>query len=143
MENNQKPEEQIPRRAMLSTMVGAELKIHDAAHEIERLGADERLTGAINLLWQAKDMVSDFVDETGAGIANHDEVKEPTFGEHIVRSKFNPSNVGNVNFFKDKTAEILNGVNEIRDYDPRLFEIVVQKFEEAAMYAVKLATAKS
>jgi len=47
----------------------------------------------------------------------------PTIGEKIVRTSFNPSNVGNVNFFKDKTALIINVIDEHRDLDPRLAAI--------------------
>lgn len=41
----------------------SEKAIHDAAQLIEELGADVRLTDAINLLWKAKDLVSDYIDE--------------------------------------------------------------------------------
>lgn len=41
----------------------AEKAIHDAVQKIEEIGADVRLTDAINLLWKAKDLVSDFIDE--------------------------------------------------------------------------------
>jgi len=71
-----------------------------------------------------------------------DENKELTFGEKTVRSKFNPDNVGNVNFFKDETAKILNVIDENRDLDPRLAALAVTAYEEACMWAVKLATSK-
>lgn len=67
---------------------------------------------------------------------------EKSKGEQIVRSEFNPSNVGNVNYFKDEIAKIINVVEGIKDYDPRLAAITITKLEEAAMFAVKLATAK-
>lgn len=66
--------------------------------------------------------------------------KELSYGEKIVRSAFNPSGVGNVNFFKETTAKILNVIDENRDLDPRLAAIAATKFEEACMWAVKLAT---
>lgn len=69
--------------------------------------------------------------------------KELTFGEKTVRSQFNPSNVGNVNFFKDETAKILNVIDENRGLDPRLAAIAITAYEEACMWAVKLATSKS
>lgn len=65
-----------------------------------------------------------------------------TKGEQVVRTEFNPDNVGNVNFFKSKIAELINVVDEIKDYDPRLAAITTTKLEEASMFAVKLATAK-
>lgn len=128
----------IPRRAMLTTMVPAELGIHEAVNKIELLGADERLTNAINLMWQAKEMISDYVDENGITA----EAQPATFGEQIVRTEFNPSNVGNVSFFKDTTAQIINVIDQNRDLDPRLADIAVTTYEEATMWAVKLATAK-
>jgi len=79
---------------------------------------------------------------------NNNEVQENlieaeiSFGEKVVRTKFNPSNVGNVNFFKDSTAKILNVIDENRDLDPRLAALAITAYEEAAMWAVKLATAK-
>lgn len=66
-----------------------------------------------------------------------------TTGEAIVRHDFNPSGVGNVNFFKESCAKCIDALEQIKDYDERLYTIAVQKFEEASMYAVKLATAKS
>ena len=65
-----------------------------------------------------------------------------TKGEQIVRSEFNPSNVGNVNYFKDEIAKLINAVEEIKDYDPRLAAITITKLEESAMFTVKLSTSK-
>jgi hypothetical protein len=44
-------------------MVEAELKIREAILAVERMGCDTRLTDAVVLLSQAKDKVSDVVDE--------------------------------------------------------------------------------
>lgn len=63
-----------------------------------------------------------------------------TKGEQIVRMEFNPSGVGNVNFFKAETAKIINVIEENKDLDPRLAAIAITKYEEAVMWAVKLAT---
>ena len=70
------------------------------------------------------------------------EKKELTKGEKIVRTEFNPENVGNVNLFKSKIAELINVVEVIKDNDPRLASITITTLEEASMWAVKLATAK-
>lgn len=61
-------------------------------------------------------------------------------GEKIVRTEFNPSSMGEVSILKTKTAEIINQIDGLRDLDPRLAAIAITKFEEAAMFAVKLAT---
>lgn len=44
-------------------MKPAELAIQHAIDEIEKIGADKRLTDAVNLLSKAKDHVSDFLDD--------------------------------------------------------------------------------
>lgn len=59
---NMQTENEIPRRNRLDLNTPAELAIHNAMQEVEKLAADTRLTDAINLLQQAKDKVSDFVD---------------------------------------------------------------------------------
>ncbi|NCX55577.1 MAG: hypothetical protein EBW87_00040 [Burkholderiaceae bacterium] len=50
------------RRFNLALNEPAELAISTAMGEVERLPADVRLTQAIVLLAQAKDLVSDFID---------------------------------------------------------------------------------
>lgn len=52
-----------PRRSRLDLCEAAEKIIYDAMQEVEKLGADERLTNAIVKLSEAKDLVSDFIDE--------------------------------------------------------------------------------
>lgn len=52
----------IPRRSRLDLNTPAELAITNAMQEIEKLPADVRLTDAINLLHQAKQKLSDYVD---------------------------------------------------------------------------------
>jgi len=67
------------------------------------------------------------------------EVKQLSFGEKTVRTEFNPDGVGNVNYFKESTANILNLIDENRHLDPRLAALAVTAYEEACMWAVKLA----
>jgi hypothetical protein len=52
----------IPRRVRRDLMTPAELAITAAMEEVEKLGADERLTAAVVLLGAARDKVADFVD---------------------------------------------------------------------------------
>lgn len=59
----EKLKEVYPRRLREDLMKPAELAIHNAAHEVEKLPADVRLTEAVVLLGKAKDLVSDFIDE--------------------------------------------------------------------------------
>jgi hypothetical protein len=51
-----------PRRQRLELNTPAEKSIYDAIQEVEKVGADVKLTEAITLLTKAKDLVSDFVD---------------------------------------------------------------------------------
>lgn len=60
---NMKVTDSIPRRIRLDLMVPAELAIYNAVQEVEKLGADTRLTEIVVMLDQAKDLVSDYVDE--------------------------------------------------------------------------------
>ena len=51
-----------PRRNQLDKCTPAELAIYNAIEEVEKAGADVKLTDAIIKLQEAKDLVSDFVD---------------------------------------------------------------------------------
>ena len=50
------------RRVRLDLNETAEIAIHNAIVEVEKMGADILLTEAINLLSQARDKVADYVD---------------------------------------------------------------------------------
>lgn len=54
----------IPRKNILTRMTPAEVAIYNASLEVEKLGADVRLTDAVNLLQQAREKVADFIDNT-------------------------------------------------------------------------------
>ena len=64
-----------------------------------------------------------------------------TKGEFLVRTSFNPSQEDVVSQIKQKTAELINLVESIKDKDGRLASIAQTTYEEAAMWAVKCATA--
>lgn len=55
--------DKFPRRANLEKNTPAEVAIHNAIQEVEKVGANEKLTQAIIFLQEAKDCVSDFIDE--------------------------------------------------------------------------------
>jgi len=84
----------------------------------------------------------------------------PTLGEQRVRTTFNPSNDGVVDQIKQKTAELINLMQSVKNdeasktYDKseeskkelsgekfRLIALAQTAYEEAAMWAVKAATA--
>lgn len=52
------------RRNRLDLNTPAEIAIHDAMQEVEKVGADIRLTEAIMHLAKAKDLLGDYIDET-------------------------------------------------------------------------------
>jgi hypothetical protein len=77
-----------------------------------------------------------------------------TTGERRVRTKFNPSSSDNVDLIKQRTAELIDLVNDLpktnADTDPdgvrapeagRLRALAMTAYEEAYMWAVKAATA--
>lgn len=63
-----------------------------------------------------------------------------TIGEIRVRTEFNPSKDDLVNQIKQKTAELINMVDSMGHLDRRLDALAKTSYEEAAMWAVKLAT---
>lgn len=64
-----------------------------------------------------------------------------SIGEKRVRTDFNPSSVDTVNIIKQKTAELINICEELKEKDGRLASIAQTSFEEAGMWSVKAATA--
>ena len=51
------------RRIRLDLMTPAELGIYNVSQEVEKIGADLRLTEAITLLGYARKLVADYVDD--------------------------------------------------------------------------------
>ena len=64
-----------------------------------------------------------------------------TLGELRVRTSFNPDNNSTVDQIKQKTAELINLCLQLAAKDGRLAAIAMTTYEEAAMWAVKAATA--
>ena len=52
----------IPRRIRLDLNTEAELSIREAVNKIEAIGADVKLTDAINKIWDGFELVADYVD---------------------------------------------------------------------------------
>jgi len=61
-------------------------------------------------------------------------------GEQRVRTQFNPSNDSIVDQIKQKSAELINLWEKLKEKEPRLASIAQTSYEEAAMWAVKAAT---
>lgn len=63
-----------------------------------------------------------------------------SFGEIRVRTTFNPDNNDTVSLLKNKTAELINICETLKNSDARLASLAQTAYEEAAMWAVKAAT---
>jgi hypothetical protein len=64
-----------------------------------------------------------------------------TLGETRVRTTFNPSADSVVDKLKQKSAELIDMCEQLKSKDPRLAALAQTAYEEAAMWAVKAATA--
>lgn len=54
--------DEIPRRVRIDKLTPVERAIYDVMLEVEKMGADERLTRAVTLLSDARSAVADYVD---------------------------------------------------------------------------------
>jgi hypothetical protein len=68
-------------------------------------------------------------------------MSDKTIGEIRVRTEFNPSKGEVVDQIKQATAQLINLCEELKSKDPRLASLAQTTYEEAAMWAVKAATA--
>jgi hypothetical protein len=64
-----------------------------------------------------------------------------TTGEMRVRTEFNPSKDSLVDQLKQKSAELIDLCETLKTKDARLASLAQTGYEEAAMWAVKAATA--
>ena len=67
--------------------------------------------------------------------------REMTLGEKRVRQGFNPSGNQDVFEIKDRTAKLIDFCETLKRKEPRLAALAQTAYEEAAMWAVKAATA--
>lgn len=63
-----------------------------------------------------------------------------TYGEQLVRTKFNPSSDTTVDLLKQKSAELINLVNELPNVTSHAKSEAIVNYELACMWAVKAAT---
>ena len=68
---------------------------------------------------------------------------ELTIGEKRVRVDFNVGGNDTVGYIKKETARLIDVCEELKARDPRLAALAQAAYEEAAMWAVKAATAES
>jgi len=64
-----------------------------------------------------------------------------SIGEDRVRTKFNPSTNSVVDQIKHKSAELIDLCETLKTKDARLASLAQTHYEDAAMWAVKAATA--
>jgi hypothetical protein len=64
-----------------------------------------------------------------------------TIGEQRVRVAFNPAASGVVDEIKQTTAKLINLCETLKEIDGRCAAIAQTHYEDAAMWAVKAATA--
>ena len=64
-----------------------------------------------------------------------------TIGEKRVRISFNPSQNDIVSQIKQRTADLINLCEDLKEKDGRIASLAQTAYEEAAMWAVKAATA--
>lgn len=64
-------------------------------------------------------------------------------GENRVRVKFNPSADSDVDRIKQQTAQLIDLCEALKAKEPRLASLAQTAYEEAAMWAVKAATAEA
>lgn len=64
-----------------------------------------------------------------------------SIGEDRVRTSFNPSADTLVDQIKQQTAVLINTCEQLKARDARLASLAQTTYEEAAMWAVKAATA--
>ncbi len=78
-----KDENGFPRRSRLDLCEPSEKAIYDATQEVEKLGADERLTNAVVKLSEARELVSDYIDEIKSSKIStvNDATDDPTDGD--------------------------------------------------------------
>lgn len=68
-------------------------------------------------------------------------VQEKTIGEARVRTSFNVNGSDEVAQIKRMSAELINLCEQLKAKDARLASLAQTAYEEAAMWAVKAATA--
>lgn len=68
-------------------------------------------------------------------------MKQLSLGKVRVRAGFNPSGDQRVESLKSLTAQLIDICEDLKEKDPRLASLAQTAYEEAAMWAVKAATA--
>jgi hypothetical protein len=76
---------ELPRRICIDKFTPAEKAIYDALGEVEKVGADTRLTDAVVLLQQAREKVADYIDGVNPIDPSIRAKEEDSFGAELGR----------------------------------------------------------
>jgi hypothetical protein len=126
-----------PRRNKLWLMVPAETVIYLAMQEVEKLGADVKLTNAVCLLAKAKDLVSDFIDNVKIDYNTEHDIhyyKCPECGQIQMTSKESPywliQQVTILQLHKHKVMEIPCRVPYVEITEKEFTDLTFKRNEE-------------
>lgn len=99
------------------------------------------LPGQMGILWLSAQGAIYHLENKSKTPPRRAVIMNKSIGEQRVRTEFNPSKEDVIDQIKQKSAELINLVESVRDKDPRLASLAQTGYEEAAMWAVKCATA--
>jgi hypothetical protein len=109
---------------------------------VEKHGGSDEVKRAAELAYKRLQRPKALVAHVIMGGGSQPSLNEaPTVGEERVRIHFNVDSDLLVDELKLKTAELIDLCEALKDCDPRLASLAQTSYEEAAMWAVKAATA--
>ena len=135
-------EQAVPRRIRLDLYCPAERSIYDATHNVEGMGADPRLTDAVNLLHQAKELVADFVDNVPHKplLAAKEQAKPEDVPDTNVGNMPNPED----DLVQKMANELYLNTNfAVSCYGGEFTRADAEDYEDAAIACAKIAEEKA
>lgn len=75
-----------------------------------------------------------------SNIYTADRDREDSLGEYLVGASFNPSDNAGVDVIKQSTALLIDFLMDSKGIRARERDIAIERYEEAAMWAVKAIT---
>ncbi|MGK4567825.1 Acb2/Tad1 domain-containing protein [Flavobacterium sp. 3HN19-14] len=123
----------------LNIHTDAEIAIFEAMQAVEHTSlTGEKLTEVVTLLGKARELLGEVVIESGTAPTVE---RGLSIGHQRVRSSFNPGASDIVSKIKNKSAELIDLCEPLKEKDGRLASLAQTSFEDAAMWAVKAAPA--
>ena len=112
----------IPRRIQLDQCIPAELYIFKAMEEVEKLGAGVKLTEAIIKLQEAKELISDYIDNTKVNIEMSDDLKK------LCDDLFKPENIEKIAKELEKCHKEAQSIRDILNLKRFITEQLFEQF---------------